>query len=372
MEESYITIIGAGVVGLAIASRLSENFDDIIVIEKNEKFGQEISSRNSEVIHSGIYYPKNSLKTSLCIQGRRMLYDLCEKNKIPHKKIGKIIIAKNNDEVDDMEELFNNGIENEIEDLKIIDENEINRLEPNIKAKYAIYSPSTGIIDSHSLMSYFEKKARENGAIIGYGVEVIGIEKVNDGYKIRMQDADGETILLKSNIVINCAGLCSDKIAEMVGIDIKEKGYELKFCKGEYFKVADAKAKFVNGLVYPLPHITLKGLGVHATKDLGDGLKLGPSAFYVDTVDYSIDEEHKRYFYDSVKDFLPFVNIDDLSPGMAGIRPKLQDAQSKDFRDFVIKPEDDIGFDGFINLIGIESPGLTSVPAIAEFVFNVV
>ena len=363
MHKLSVTIIGAGVIGLAIARELSRDYKDILVVDKNNSFGQEISSRNSEVIHAGIYYPKNSLKAKTCVEGRRLMYEYCAKNNIGYKKTGKLIVAVKDDEIKNLEELFNNGLENGVEDLKLLSGNEVKSIEPNIRAKSAIYSSSTGILDSHGLMKKLAAEAKSNNAEIAYNTEAIGIDKVSEGYKIFVEDKSEGSFSFLSRIVINSAGLDSNKIAEAAGLENKE--YQLKYCKGDYFRVHNNKAKFINKLIYPVPTENKVSLGIHATLDLADGLRLGPDEEYVERLNYDIDYKKRESFYDSVAEFLPFINPEDLSPDTSGIRPKLQ-GQGEGFRDFIIKDEINNGFPGLINLIGIESPGLTSCLSIAK------
>lgn len=367
-----IAIIGAGVVGLAIAAKLSEKHKNIFVIEKNSKFGQETSSRNSEVVHSGLYYPTGSLKAELCVKGKNLIYDLCDKNDIPYKKCGKLVVATKEDEVEQLYKLLEKGRENKVNDLKIIGKKEIEFLEPNIHAIKALYSPSTGIIDSHSLMKYLESKSIKNGVEFAYLSEVTSIFKRNDNlYQITVTDSTNDNFSFNSFIVINAAGLESDKIAEMVGIN--DPGYKLEFYKGEYFSVSPPKNKLVSRLIYPIPFKKLVGLGVHSTIDLSGGLKLGPNVVPLQNkvYDYSVDPNHLDEFFESGRKFLPFLSREDLHPDQAGIRPKPVEPLNGE-RDFIINEESQKGFPNFINLIGIESPGLTSSLAIGDFVKAIV
>lgn len=369
METADIAIIGAGIIGLAIANEIGSKNQEVIVLEKHETFGQESSSRNSEVIHSGIYYPKGFLKTKLCIEGRKLLYEFCNKYNIPHKQIGKLIVATNKAEIGALEKLINQGKENGVEGLKLLTEGETKKLEPNINAVCAIHSPQTGIIDSHHLMKKLESLAKEKGVTFAYGCEVINIEKEKEGYKIDIIDTDGERLSLFSKILINSAGLYSDRIAEMTGINIEEEAYKLHYSKGEYFRMKGGKAKLIHHLIYPTPKET--NLGIHTDVDLQDQVKLGPNAFYVNEIDYDVEPQHVTEFYESTKRFLPFLELEDLSPDTAGIRPKLQ-KPGEPARDFVIANEKDKGFPNLVNLIGIESPGLTASLAIANYVAGVI
>ena len=370
MENFDIVIIGAGVVGVAIASELAQADlnKNILVLEKADSCGQETSSRNSEVIHGGMYYPSDTLKANLCVEGRRLLYEICARQKLPCKKTGKLIIAVENEELAALDDIRRQGELNGVEGLRMISRAELRKIEPNLNGMAALFSEETGIIDSYQLMEYFLQTAREKGVIAAYNSEAVGINKMDSGYKITVRNLD-ETLVIKSAVVINSAGLDSDTLAKCAGIDLKKNKYELHYCKGQYCRVASGKAKLLNRLAYPVPKPKSGGLGVHATLDLGGGLRLGPDDKYSNNriKDYSVDESKKREFYLSAVKFMPFINEQDLSLDIAGIRPKLQE-ELGEFRDFVIKEESDKGFPGFINLIGIESPGLTASPAIAKYV----
>ncbi|MFH1407407.1 MAG: NAD(P)/FAD-dependent oxidoreductase [Candidatus Omnitrophota bacterium] len=370
MERIDVGIIGAGVIGLAVANEIASREKNIYIFEQNESFGQEASSRNSEVIHAGIYYENHSLKAATCVEGNRLLYELCRENKIPHRKISKVIVAVDESEVPMLEALYEKAKRNAACDIKIITKKELAVLEPNVEAAAAIYSPRSGIIDTHSFMDYLYRSAKEKGAEFVFKAEVVSIvNSGKDGYEIKIKDASGEIVGLRCAVVINSAGLNSDRIAEMAGIDIKKQGYPLRYCKGDYFSVAPKKSNLISRLVYPIPRSTLTGLGIHATLDMGSSLRLGPNAYYIDRNDanYKVDETRRDDFYDSVKKFLPFLEPSDLSPERSGIRAKLQ-GPGEGFRDFIIKEETKLGFSGFINLIGIESPGLTSALSIAKIV----
>jgi len=371
VEKTDILIIGAGVIGLAVAKELSFNRKDIVIVEKNKSFGQETSSRNSEVIHGGMYYPSGTLKAELCINGRHLLYQLCNEKKIPHKKIGKLIIATDKDELSALEAILAQGKSNGVKGLRFITEAQIKKLEPKVSGIAALYSPETGIIDSHALMDYLLTAAEENGVTVAYNAEVIAIKKNNDGYRVTIKN-NGEIVEIKALVVINCAGLDSDIIAGMIGVDILKEKYNLHYCKGQYFRVASEKSKLISHLVYPVPQPKSGGLGIHTTPDLAGSLRLGPDDNYLNNraKDYSVDENMKNDFCHSVVKFLPFLEETDLSPDLSGIRPKLQ-PKGGEFRDFIIHDEADKGSPGFINLVGIESPGLTASPAIARMVSNI-
>ncbi len=372
MDRVDVLIIGAGVVGLAAACELSKAGKDVLLAEKMDAFGKHTSSRNSEVIHAGMYYPESSLKASLCMEGRKLLYSLAEKNKIPCKKTGKLIIASEENEIAKLEEIFRQGKANKVEGLKMLGRKKIEELEPEVSAPAAVYSPETGIIDSHSLMKYFESAAESSGASIVYEAGVTAIEKDPCGYGVFIQNA-GEETEIKTGCIINSAGLDADTIAEMAGIDIHARNYHLRYSRGRYFRVSGRKAKTITRPVYPVPSSGSAGLGIHATPDLAGGLRLGPDDEYLPgrEKDYSVDANLRKKFYLSAKKFMPSIEEDDLSPDFAGIRPKIE-AKDGEFRDFIIRDEKNENLPGFINLIGIESPGLTAAPAIARMVCGLV
>jgi len=371
MERIDIAIIGGGVIGLAVASAVAGRDKDVFIIEKNMSFGEEASSRNSEVIHSGIYYPKDSLKALTCLEGNRLLYKICRTHGIPHSKTGKLIVARDASEIEPLADLFKRGEENGLKGLRMLTGKEAREIEPNVETVRAIFLPMTGIIDSHSLMKYFLSKACAAGADIIYDSKVTGIDPVPDGYSITVNGDKGEAYSFITEIVINCAGLDSDIVAKMVGIENDD--YDLSYCKGDYFRIGNRKNFLVKGLVYPVSRPDDTDLGIHVTPDLAGGSRLGPDAEYTGSreIDYAVDSGKMDLFYDSVKTFLPFLEKEDLSVDTSGIRAKLQ-GPGEGFRDFVIRHESEAGFNGFIDLIGIESPGLTASPAIAQMVKEIV
>jgi L-2-hydroxyglutarate oxidase LhgO len=365
--DADITIIGAGVIGLAIAEKVSEEHKNVFLIEKHLSFGQETSSRNSEVIHAGIYYTRDSLKSRLCTEGKWLLYDYCKKYNVPYNNCGKLIVATSDEEISIIEGIRQTAFKNGVDDLLLLGSKQIGELEPNIFALKALYSPSTGIVDSHSLMKQFETNAVNNSCQVVYGSEVTGISKLKDGYKISLFDSDKNHYEFTSRVVINSSGLTSDKVSEMVGIN--DDNLKILFCKGEYFRLNPPKNRLITRLVYPVPHPNMEGIGIHVTVDMGGGVKLGPDVKYLESniYDYKPTASKQEAFYRSAKKFLPFLEFDDLTPEMAGIRPKIQ-KPGEPLRDFYIMDETGRGYPRFINLIGMESPGLTSSIAIAKYV----
>ena len=365
MDEFKIAVIGAGVIGLACAYELSRFSSDIVVLERNDSFGQETSSRNSEVIHAGLYYQPGSLKANTCIRGNRLLYELCAKHNIGHAKLGKLVIACDKAEELRIKEIYDNAVMSGAEGLRFVGKQEIKTMEPDIKAESAFYSPQTGIIDSHKLMGFFLRAARDRGVTFSFATRVEEIIHDRSGYQITVSEPSGERFSFSAQVLINAAGIYSDKVAAMAGLDIDKYGYRLHYCKGEYFRIASPGKFSIKRLIYP--PATSISLGIHITPDLGKGLRLGPDAHYVDSIDYSVDPNARQEFFDSVRKFLPALELSDLVPDTAGVRPKIQ-REKEGFTDFVISHEADKGLPGFINMVGIESPGLTACLAIGEMV----
>ena len=312
------------------------------MVERHDSFGRETSSRNSEVIHAGFYYPAGSLKATLCVEGTRLLYEFCRTHAINFRQCGKLLIAKTASEETEIARLFKQGISNGVSGLSLLDRKGIAVLEPAIRGNFGLYSATTGILDTHSLMKKLESLAVGHGAVIAYNCEVTGVSKANGGYQIAIKDVDGSPVVLQSDRVINAAGLSADKIAAMAGIDPDQAGYRIHYCKGEYFAVSSRHRGVLSHLVYPVPAEI--SLGIHGVLALDGSLRLGPSAFFVDAVDYSVDERHRSDFFRAGRTLFPFIMEEDLLPAMAGIRPKLE--RDGAFRDFVIREECDRGLPG--------------------------
>jgi L-2-hydroxyglutarate oxidase LhgO len=366
MDHFDITIIGAGVVGLAVAEEVSGRGRRVLVVERNTTFGQETSSRNSEVIHAGIYYTNGFLKAQLCVEGNRLLYGLCRERNISHRAVGKLIVATEEKEIPELYTIKERAERNGVADLAFLSRKEIAEREPTVKAVEALFSPSTGIVDSHSLMRSFCHNAEAAGATVAFRSEVTDVRF--DGNDYEMEINRGE-YRFRTAVVINSAGLHSDRVAELAGIDIDAKDYRLKYCKGDYFSISPSPG--FRHLVYPVPVKHHAGLGVHATIDLQGRVRFGPDVEYVSELNYVVKEEKRESFYGAIKTYLPSLRLETLSPDMSGIRPKLQ-APGEPERDFVISDEREAGLPGLINLIGIESPGLTSCVAIARRVHSLI
>ena len=295
MEKVEIVIIGAGVVGLAIAWRLSALKKEIVLLERHGGFGRETSSRNSEVIHAGMYYPADSLKAKLCVEGNRLMRELCKKHNIPHAITGKIVVADNDADKNKIVSLFDQGNKNGVNGLRLINKHSLLGMELHVAGEAGLWSPTTGIVDSHRLMVFFAQAAADAGVTIAYGCAVTNMQKISNGFMLETCDSTGAMEYIGCEVVINAAGLGSDAVAAMAGIDIDAAGYRLHPCKGEYFAVTDRHRGKLAHLVYPAP--TAISLGVHSVLKLDGGLKLGPNAFYVDTLNYDVDASHRREFY---------------------------------------------------------------------------
>ncbi|MBX3042711.1 MAG: NAD(P)/FAD-dependent oxidoreductase [Candidatus Kapabacteria bacterium] len=368
MSDVNILIIGAGVVGLAIASKLSQTYSSIAVIDKYNRFGKETSSRSSEVIHAGIYYQPGSLKSVLCLRGNELIYDICLKNNIPHKNSGKLLIANDEKSIEKLNGLFNLAKSNGAKDCRIIDLDEINSFEPNIRAKKAIYFPSSGYVDSESLMSFFENNSIRNGVSFLYNQEVIGITKLYSGFVVKVKSGS-DIYEFTCDILINSAGLQSGEVSAMAGLDLPE--YKIHYHKGIYFRALRKLELYPEMLIYPIPPEE-GSVGIHTTPDLNGGMRLGPHFIWSDKIDYSVDDSFHELFYNEVKLYLPFLEYNDIKSDMSGIMSSVQKPYEKALKDFIILNEIDKGYSGLINLIGIESPGLTAAPAIGEYINDII
>jgi L-2-hydroxyglutarate oxidase LhgO len=361
--DADVIVVGAGVVGLATAAALARRGRAVIVIEKNSGIAQETSARNSEVIHAGIYYPEGSLKATLCVAGREALYARCEQQKIPHRKLGKLIVAADAAEEKILEKLHAQGTANGVPGLEIIGRDEVSRLEPDVSAAAALVSPVSGIVDSRSLGLSYLAEAESLGAILALRTEVVEIDVRPRGYRIRACDADGGYSSLDCVALVNAAGLGCDALAARAGFDLDARGYRLHLCKGDYFALASSSGLRLSRLIYPVPGEA--GLGIHVTLDLEGRMRLGPDTEYVDAARYDVDPSKAKLFARAARRYLPGLDADWLTPDFAGVRPKLA-GPGESFRDFTIREESEAGLPGFVNLIGIESPGLTAAPAIAD------
>ena len=359
------TIIGAGVIGLAIARSLANSNNTTLLLEAQNSIGSQISSRNSEVIHAGIYYPQHSLKATLCTEGNKLLYAYCKKKSIPHNRIGKIIIAVTPEELDDLQAIQVNAKDNGILDLVKLTPNVVKSLEPNIRCAGGLYSPSTGIVDAHQLMLSLLGDAESNGASLALSTQVTHIKLTAEKlFEVTTQNSEGAYTFL-SKQVINAAGLQAQSIAEHIDGFPNTEIPPLHYCKGVYFSLSGTSP--FNHLIYPIPEKNNIGLGIHATLDMSHQVKFGPDYEYVNKIDYDIDDCKRNAIITAVQRYYPELDKDKINPHFASIRPKLQ-GEKDSFKDFVIREETDNGFPGLVQLFGIESPGLTSCLAIAKHV----
>ena len=366
MDKMDVVVVGAGVVGLAVAARLSQRFQRVLLIDRADAIGTGSSSRNSEVIHAGIYYPTGSLKASLCVQGRDDLYTYCHRRGITVNPVGKVIVATHKAQEVQLSKLLHQGLANGVQDLELLSRRQLAELEPELKATSGLFSPSTGIIDSHGYMFSLLAEAEENGVIFASNTEFIAASSHNNGFSIELVN-DGLALQIDTHYLINSAGLYACELAcKIEGLD---RGFipTLHWCKGHYVSYR-GKSPFRH-LIYPIPEAGLKGLGIHATLDLAGQLKFGPDTLYLPPSsgeEYTVPESLKATFYRAISAYFPQVELDRLQADYAGIRPKLQGPNDSQVSDFVIQGEAEHGLAGLVNLIGIESPGLTASLAIAE------
>jgi L-2-hydroxyglutarate oxidase LhgO len=354
-------IVGAGVIGLAIARELARTGREVLILERNDRHGQETSSRNSEVIHAGIYYPRESLKARLCVRGRRLLYDYCAAHGVPHRRCGKLIVATESQQQAELLGLQQAGSANGVDDLRLIDAAEALRLEPALRCSAALLSPSTGVIDVHAYMLALLGDAESHGAqlVVRSRVEKLRLA----GERVEVSIAGDSQPSLLARWLINAAGLQAGEIVASIDEFPTEHRRRLHYAKGSYFSFG-GRAPFRH-LIYPLPEPG--GLGVHLTLDLAGQARFGPDIEWVDKPDYQVDPSRIDGFIPRIRAFWPELPADKLAPAYAGVRPKLS-ARGEPSGDFRIDGPSVHGVPGLINLFGIESPGLTASLAIAETV----
>ncbi len=364
-EHIQTVVIGAGVVGLAIARRLAMSGREVILLESEDAIGTATSARNSEVIHAGIYYTKGSLKARFCVAGNKALYAYCNERAIPYKRMGKLLVATSEDEVPALADIQQKAADNGAEALRLLSPSEIAEMEPNLDIAGALFSPSTGIIDSHSLMLSYQGEAEDHGAMIAF-MSPVERGKVEEGL-ITLSVGGEAPMELACREVVNTAGLGAQAIARSFkGLD-PETVPPLYYAKGNYF-VLTGKTPF-NHLIYPVP--VPGGLGTHSSLDLGGQTKFGPDVEWSETLDYTVDPERGHGFYEAIRRYWPGLPDNSLQPGYVGIRPKLAGPEGGKYgSDFMIQGKADHGIAGLVNLYGIESPGLTSSLPIADYVLE--
>jgi L-2-hydroxyglutarate oxidase LhgO len=352
-------VIGAGVIGLAVARALARAGREVIVVEAEDAIGTGTSSRNSEVIHAGIYYPTGLVKTRLCVEGKAMLYDFCRDYGVPHRRCGKLIVAADAAETPGLAALERQARANGVDDLVWLSGAEARALEPAIEAERAILSPSTGIVDSHALMLALRGDAEAHGAMVALATPVVSGRAANGGVVIETGGA--EPMTLEAALVVNAAGLGAQAVARAIaGLPAKTIP-PLYLAKGSYFALT-VRSPF-SRLVYPMP--APGGLGVHLTLDLAGQARFGPDVEWVETIDYAVDPRRCESFYAAIRSYWPALPDGALQPAYSGVRPKIARPGGSS-TDFLIQTEADHGVRRLVNLFGIESPGLTASLAIAR------
>lgn len=366
MDRANILIIGGGVVGCAIARAVSARWQDVFLVERYPKVGMATSTRNSGVIHSGIYYPKNSLKARLSVEGNRLSYEFCAKHNVPFRHCGKLVVATSAHQEADLLALKKRGEDNGVRGLRLIGAGEIQKREPHIRGVAALDVPSTGIVSAEELVHAFARVATSLGANIVTRAQVISLEPGNKTIRVGLRigdQADSQEEAIEACCVINSAGLYADEVAALLG----NHSWRIYPVRGEYCEVRGPQSALINHLVYPLPHSDGLSLGVHFTKTLWGTFLLGPTATYVQGKDnYEKNRLPVSAFAESAKTLLPEIEERDLQLGYSGLRPKLVPPGEKGIADFVITRDPHVP--QAIHLVGIESPGLTAAPAIAEHV----
>jgi L-2-hydroxyglutarate oxidase LhgO len=357
-----VIVIGGGVIGLCIARELSSSGKETIVLEKNERAGDVTSSRNSGVIHAGIYYPENFLKTKLCVEGNKLIYEYAKEKRINHKKYGKYIIATNKKELSNLETILIQGKKNNVE-LNKVDNEKVLENNPGLIFHEALYSPDSGVIDVPEYVTALEGDIQHYGGLISLKTSFFKAKKQQERFIVNCKTDDEFSI--DSEFLINCSGLNNELTLKNIENFPKNKIYQNYYAKGHYFKYS-GKSPFSN-LIYPVSG--QHSLGIHVGFDLAGGTRFGPDVEFVNEIDYSFNESLKNKFIDSISQYWPAINPDKLHPDYTGIRPKIT-KPNETMRDFSIQTFEDHGIKNFINLQGIESPGLTSSLAIGKFVRN--
>ncbi len=358
MDRVDAVVVGAGVVGLAVARQLAMSGREVVIVEAEEAIGTHTSSRNSEVIHAGIYYPKGSLKARACVEGRQLLYEYCRSHGVPHRRCGKLIVATDEKQILELQGIKDKAHANGATDVDFIPVETARAWEPELRCVAALHSPSTGIIDSHALMLAYLGDAEAHGAALALKSPVLGGEIAGDGIVLHT----GE-MTLKTAILVNSAGLRAPSVAKTLeGFDARFVPREL-YAKGNYYSLA-RKNPFTR-LIYPVPEPG--GLGVHVTLDLAGQARFGPDVEWVDRIGYEVDPKRSERFYAAIRRYWPGLPDGALLPGYAGIRPKTT-GPGEPASDFQVQGPREHGVPGLVNLFGIESPGLTASLALAGVV----
>jgi L-2-hydroxyglutarate oxidase LhgO len=366
-EQIDAVVIGAGVVGLACARALAMAGREVIVVERNDAFGMETSSRNSEVVHAGIYYPAGSLKAKLCVEGRRMLYEFCIDHHVEHRHCGKLIVATSPEQFPTLKNIEQRASRNGVNDLQLLSRAEALEMEPALQCIQALWSPSTGIVDSHGFMLALLGEIEALGGVLAVRSPVTRLDCVGDRIEVTVESSSGTETLL-ANCVVNAAGHNAGKLATTLGRKIEPQLTPQGFlAKGSYFSLP-GRSPFQR-LIYPVPESG--GLGVHLTIDLGHQARFGPDVEWIDEIDYTVNPARAEKFYSQIRKYWPGIQDNALQPAYCGIRPKIVPQGASD-ADFVLQGARTHGIPGLVNLHGIESPGLTASLAIAARVVEMI
>ncbi len=375
MPDVQVTVIGGGIVGCAVAARAAAAGLATVLLERGPALAGGITSRNSEVAHGGMYYRPGSLKARFCVEGRRLMKVFCEHHGVRYRECGKLIVATAVEELPELERLHALGLENGVEGLRLLDAAEVASLEPSVAAVAALFSPQTAVFDAEGAARAFARAAKAADAHLMTEAECVGLERGVDGWQVAVAPpATGgrEGWRHTSRWVVNAAGLYSDRVAALAGIDVGLRGWTQRWVKGNYFTISPRHDGRVGRLIYPVPPHDGSSLGVHLCLDLAGRMRLGPDVEPLPLgapEDYRVDPQRLESFYQGARRFLPFLEREDLSPDMCGLRPRLITWWRDGWTDFVVAREEG-DHEGLINLVGIESPGLTSAPAIARQVVD--